>query len=125
MNSTVTGIFKGFGKDLSTEKYYKKQILVEETGRDKNYLFGILITKADVMTFLQPVSIGDTITCHCNVKGREYQDKWYNDLELWKIDAPNSTGNKNYPSKANSNGAYQQRPQKVAAPIEIDPDLPF
>ena len=74
---------------------------------------------------LAKYQVGDRIKVSFNLKSREYNGRWYNDLQIWKI-APVGA----QPAKAEA-PAFQQAPVPPAPSFEDMPadsgaeDLPF
>jgi|TARA_R110000751_G_scaffold57989_1_gene122710 hypothetical protein len=63
--------------------FYKQDIVI--TTEDKypqDVKFSVLKEKGEQ---LKGMTEGDTVIVSFNVKGREYNDKYYVDLEAWKI----------------------------------------
>jgi len=58
----------------------------------------------DKVADLDNVNEGDVITVSFNIRGREYNGKWYNDLRVWKI------------SRSAESNAQQRQPQQQQAP---------
>ena len=45
---------------------------------------------------IQAIAEGTTLTCHINIESREYNSKWYTDVQCWKFEsgqasAPNTS----------------------------------
>lgn len=45
----------------------------------------------DKISIINPFSVGDTITVYYNHRGREYQGKFYVNLQCWRIAASNDS----------------------------------
>ena len=79
----------------------------------------------DKVQELAKYQVGDRIKVSFNLKSREYNGRWYNDLQIWKI-APVGA----QPAKAEA-PAFQQAPVPPAPSFEDMPadsgaeDLPF
>lgn len=41
----------------------------------------------DKVTMINAFEVGQTVTVSFNIRGREYQGKWYTNLQAWKISA--------------------------------------
>ena len=118
-------------------KVYK--IGTEVTGEGKNgpwkkidfmieYLDGQYPKKAafsawtDKVEMVKKLNIGDTVTVSFNIDSREYNDKFFTDLRIWKMQIGGTTG-------ASAASSTQSAPQAVSTePMSAptaDDDLPF
>lgn len=61
---------------------------------------------------LDQFQIGEYIKVSFDIRGREYQGKWYNTLNAWKVERPGTT----QPQQAAA-AAPQAAPQQAAAPV--------
>lgn len=68
---------------------WKKQQFVIETDGEyaKKICFELFGDKVDKM----PPKLGDNLTVHFNMESREYQGKWYSQINAWKLEG--FTGN--------------------------------
>jgi hypothetical protein len=79
------------------------------TTPDAKYPQDILFqTINDKMDVLESLGVGQQVEVSYNVRGREFNGRYYNTLDAWKVEI---TGSK--PS------------QPSTQPIELDDDLPF
>lgn len=71
---------------------------------DGNYTSEACLTAwgQDKVDDLARFGVGDAVKVSFNIKAREYQGRWYNDLRVWRIAAPQA--------------AQPQRPQAEAFP---------
>lgn len=68
-----------------SEKFQKRDFVVT-TDFDGNYPQHIsLQLTQDKVNLLDNINIGDLITVEFNLKGREHNDKYFNQLDAWKI----------------------------------------
>lgn len=87
-------------------KEWSKQNLVIDTGDqyNPNVCINFFGDKSDL---LQNVSVGNDVEVHINISSREFNGKWYHNVDGWKIDGGASQGSTPPPSN------------------EGDDDLPF
>ncbi len=92
-NLTITGTVVSnlpteSGKTKAGSDWKKRTVIVQQNDQYKTHVAITLFGKA--VDFKTPD--GETITASVNVKSREYNNKWYTDIEAWKIssEAPNS-----------------------------------
>jgi hypothetical protein len=81
-------------------KQWKKQIIVVDTGADYNPDIAIQAFGED----LNKLSVGDSVLIKCNVSSREYNGKYFHNIDGWWF--------------------TKNTKEETAAPVESD-DLPF
>jgi len=100
---------------------WEKQEFILEY-QDGNYPADVMVTAfgSDKVADLDRYLVGDAVKVSFNLRAREYNGRWYNDVRLWKI-AP-----------AGQNAAQQPPVQQAPAPTLDDMpadipenDLPF
>ena len=100
---------------------WEKQEFILEY-QDGNYPADVMVTAfgSDKVADLERYQVGDAVKVSFNLRAREYNGRWYNDVRLWKI-AP-----------AGQNAAQQPPVQQAPAPTLDDMpadipenDLPF
>ena len=100
---------------------WEKQEFILEY-QDGNYPADVMVTAfgSDKVADLDRYQVGDAVKVSFNLRAREYNGRWYNDVRLWKI-AP-----------AGQNAAQQPPVQQAPAPTMDDMpadipenDLPF
>lgn len=99
---------------------WKKQEFVVETDEQypKKVMFSIWNEKATISN----LPMGSTIKVFFDVESREYNERWFTDLRVWKIESNNSStapSHENIPDFSSTN-------IPPAPPAEdLDDDLPF
>lgn len=76
----------------------------------------------DKVQELEKYAVGDAVKVSFNVKGREYNGRWYNDLRIWKI-APAGAAAPQAPA-APAQGWQQAAPPYQAPPAPTFEDIP-
>lgn len=70
--------------DLSTESLQKKQIVI--TLENSKYQNEVAIDfLKDKVSLLNNINSNDIVTIKINIQSREYQGKWYTNINGWKI----------------------------------------
>jgi hypothetical protein len=107
-DSTIKGAIKLINPiKVISDKFSVREFVV--TTPDAKYPQDIMFqTVNDKMAVLESLGVGQQVEVSYNVRGREFNGKYYNTLDAWKIEV---TGSK--PS------------QPSTQPIELDDDLPF
>jgi hypothetical protein len=106
--STIKGAIKLINPiKVISDKFSVREFVV--TTPDAKYPQDILFqTINDKMDVLESLGVGQQVEVSYNVRGREFNGRYYNTLDAWKVEI---TGSK--PS------------QPSTQPIELDDDLPF
>ena len=90
----------------------------------------------DKVQELDKFQVGDAVKVSFNVKGREYNGRWYNDLRVWRI-APAGAAPAAAPAAPAATPAYaapaysapaptmEDMPSDFGAPQGADEDFPF
>lgn len=106
--STIKGAIKLINPiKVISDKFSVREFVV--TTPDAKYPQDILFqTINDKMDVLESLGVGQQVEVSYNLRGREFNGRYYNTLDAWKIEV---TGSK--PSQASTQ------------PIELDDDLPF
>ena len=86
----------------------------------------------DKVQELEKYQIGDKVKVSFNLKSREYNGRWYNDLQIWKIAPAGAPSAPAAPASAQPAPQAPRDPQAPAPSIEDMPadtgtgeDLPF
>lgn len=88
----------------------------------------------DKVNELARFQVGDKVKVSFNIKGREYNGRWYNDLRVWKISSADAPAQQAAPSyQAAPSSSYGAPPQEAPAPTfedipaadSTEDDLPF
>lgn len=69
-----------------SDRFSKQQIVIETEGQYPQQVAFDVINKPEL---LNPFSTGDRVTVSFDVRGREYQGKYYTSLNAWKVNAAN------------------------------------
>ena len=78
---------------------YPKSIVVDINGIDRINKFAL--------------AVGKYVTAHLAISAREYNGRWYNTIEIWKVDGGQQQSPRQAPAPA---PAPQAPPQQPAAP---------
>jgi single-strand DNA-binding protein len=86
MSNTVTGTIHHIGQVETFSSGFTKRLLVIHNGKEYSPYVPIEFTK-DKTAMLDRLQVGQTVTVHINIEGREYQGKFYPSITGWKIEA--------------------------------------
>ncbi len=80
-------------------KEWKKQCFIIDTGAQFNPDICITAFNKEI-DLIKGIKEGDQVNCQVNISSREYNGKWYHNINLWQIDInteSNSEDNSEYP----------------------------
>lgn len=94
---------------IETEDQYPKKIAITAMG-DK------------IVPSVKGLKLGQLVTVHINIESREYQDKWFSNVNAWRIDKldGNST-----PTNNSAPSTTSTKTSKTTISSNDDDDLPF
>ncbi len=122
MSLTVTGkivnVLELESGTSKTGKEWKKQGFVLDTGAQFNPLVCFSLFGDDKINMLRDFGQGQDVEVAFNISSREFNGKWYHNIDAWKISAAGGGA----PSSTTS--AEAPFPTIDEAPAEDD-DLPF
>ena len=84
----VTGIVHKIFEVQTLKKDFKKQEVIIKTFRNSSDQYPQFVPiefLKDNIDHLHGLVCGDEITVHINIKGREYNDKFYCSIEGWRV----------------------------------------
>jgi single-strand DNA-binding protein len=110
---TITGVVHHVGPVETFGSGFTKRLLVVRTEQQYDNLIPVELKK-DKTALADGLRVGQSVTVHVNLGGREYSGKYYSSITGWKIEASAPPQNVSAP------------PQNVSAPLaEDDTELPF
>ncbi len=116
----ILEIEKGVSK---AGKEWRKQSFVLDTGAQYNPQVCFSVFGDDKLNMLDGFANGQSVKVGFNISSREYNSKWYHNLDAWKIEALDGSSNQDTPSAAKSD-APPISDMNPADNSEED-DLPF
>ena len=66
-----------------SEKEWKKQVIVIDTGADYNPEIAITAFGDDKIKDLDKLNVGDSVLIKCNVSSREYNGRYFHNIDGW------------------------------------------
>ena len=91
---------------------WRKQDFVLETTDQQYPKKACLQAWGDKIDALQNYQMGDEIKVSFNIESREYNEKWYNDLRVWKIEAAGQSSG----SAPDNTGVYERQSKQSGPP---------
>jgi len=74
-------------------KEWKKQGFVLDTGEKFNPMVCFTLFGDDKIVMLESVSVGKDVEVSFNLSSREFNGKYYHNIDAWKIDAADGASN--------------------------------
>ncbi|MBK9936713.1 MAG: DUF3127 domain-containing protein [Cytophagaceae bacterium] len=128
MKQSIQGkvVWKGEVTDIKDGTYKKTEFVIET---DEQYPQSVLLTifgkeqgqygfKAE--SFNDTVNIGDTVLVEYDFKTTKYNDKYYNNINVWSFKKAGGS-----PSTVKNTTNATTATTAVPAPEKVDDDLPF
>ncbi len=104
---------------------WKKQEIILET--DDTYPKKVCIVNWNDKVDVSSVKPGDSVVASINIESREFNNNWYTDVKVWKIDINKSL--QSQPSAGNSLPGLSDKdvppPPWESEPSGSDEDMPF
>ena len=128
------------GVSAAGREWVKQDIVMSMTnGQFVKHLAATVMGQERIDNF--KLRVGDNITAYLDVDAKEYNGRWYNSINIWKVERVGANGNNNNDA---SNGSQQrssqtqsnqqqseqmppqqQQQQIIASPYNNGDDLPF
>lgn len=123
MNYTLEApIYKIFDTQAVSEKFQKREFVLE--AQDGNYTQYIKMQLVqDKCDLIDSYNVGDQVKVHFNLRGREWQDKFFTNLDAWKIEKVAGATTAAPAAPVAQEGDFPTAKNEPA--IEADDDLPF
>lgn len=106
----ITGTIKEVFEVQTFANDFKKREFLLTTENDKypqNILFGCLKDKIEL---LESVKAGDTVTVHFDISCREWNEKYFVNLNAWKIAKQSNSGTDQSSGPENSDVVLDEEP---------------
>ena len=109
-------------KGTSARGEWAKQHFVLEY-QDGNFPAQVCLTAwgQDKVDELAKYKVGDTVKASFNIRAREYNGRWYNDIRVWRLGAPGAAA----PAPAPRPAAPAPAPSIDDMPAGFGDDMPF
>lgn len=113
---------KRSGVSASGTNWTSQDFVIEIPGQyPTNAVFNVFGDRVQ----LDQYQVGEYIKVSFDIRGREYQGKWYNTLNCWKIERPGAQPGAPQPAAAPQTAAPTQPTGPAEQPQQGSDDLPF
>ena len=99
------------GVSQSGNNWSRQTIVVDVVGYNGNYRKVMLQASGNVVADLETIMVGDKVEITYQVTAREWNGKWYNNVDLYKIESTEEKAQQPVAPSAPSAPAYPQNPQ--------------
>lgn len=100
------------GTSQSGNTWSRQTIVVDVVGYNGNYRKVMLQASGNVVADLETMMVGDKVEITYQVTAREWNGKWYNNVDLYKIEPTEEKAQQPVAPSAPSAPAYPQNPQQ-------------
>lgn len=122
MSFELTGkLHKKYDTENKTDSFQAREFVVlMESGNYPQYI-KFQLTQ-DRCTLLDPYEEGQELKVHFDLRGREWNDKYFTNLNAWRLEAPAAAA---APSPAVGDENFFPTAGDEPSSVEADDDLPF
>ena len=121
MSFEVVGrLHKVFDTEKKTESFQAREFVIEVEGNYPQYVKFQVVQ--DRCSIIDAYKEGDTIKVHFDLRGREWQGKYFTNLNAWRVEAGEASVTSAPPPPPTEAGAF---PTVSDAPATAEDDLPF
>lgn len=122
-------LYKTFDIEKKTETFQAREFILEISESQYPQLIKFQLTQ-DKCELIDPYQDGETLTVHFDLRGREWNDRYFTNLNAWKLEKGEGSGDTSaYDSSADTGGGKQASSKTDSAPkandLDFDDDIPF
>lgn len=121
MSFEVVGrLHKVYDTEKKTDSFQAREFVIEVDGNYPQFVKFQLVQ--DRCALIDTYKEGDTIKVHFDLRGREWQGKYFTNLNAWRVEAGQAAAASAPPPPPAAEGAF---PTVSDAPASAEDDLPF
>lgn len=106
----------------SSKEWSKRDFVIEETeGAYPKRIAFTAFNKPDIFNFF---GLHDEVTVHFNAESKEFNEKWYTNLTIWKVDVDVKAAGSSAPAGSGSGMTNYSPPSPMEEPPADSGDLP-
>ena len=109
-------LHKVFETEQKTEKFRAREFVIEVVDGNYPQMIKFQLTQ-DKCEMIDDYNDGDEINVHFNLRGREWNDRFFTNLDAWRVESADA-------SAGSSSGQSQQAPAAAAAAQSPEKDYP-
>ena len=96
--ATVVGEIIQIDETQQITDSFQKRTFAVETGGEYSQQIGVECVQKDC-ALLDGFSVGQQVTATCNVRGRKWNEKYYTNLQAWRLETTQSQEQPSAPSE--------------------------
>ena len=128
MSFEITGtLVKKYETETKGESFRVRDFVIKANDGGQYDNFVKFQTTQDRTSIIDDLNEGDEIKVHFDLRGRQWQDKYFTNLNAWRVEAmsANSAPAATAASSSNGNGPGDFPSANDEPVLEADDDLPF
>ncbi len=125
MSFEITGtLVKKYEVETKGESFRVRDFVIKANDGGQYDNFVKFQTTQDRTSIVDDLNEGDEIKVHFDLRGRQWQDKYFTNLNAWRVEAVSSGGGSS-PAPAASDAPGDFPAASDSPTVEADDDLPF
>lgn len=125
MSFDITGtLVKKYEVETKGESFKVRDFVIKASDGGQYDNFVKFQTTQDRTSIIDDLNEGDEIKVHFDLRGRQWQDKYFTNLNAWRVEAV-AAGSAPSPPTGNSSGDDDFPTTSDEPMVEADDDLPF
>lgn len=112
-------LHKIFDAEQKSEKFRAREFVIEIVDGNYPQMIKFQLTQ-DKCELVDQYNEGDEITVHFNLRGREWNDRFFTNLDAWRIENAGSST-----TAAAGDVSDSDYPELSKAPADFSDDIPF
>ncbi|MBX2825296.1 MAG: DUF3127 domain-containing protein [Gammaproteobacteria bacterium] len=114
-----------FDTEQKTESFQAREFVIETIDTQYPQVIKFQLTQ-DKCALIDNYSVGDQLTVHFDLRGREWNEKFFTNLNAWKIEQGDSSEGGSGGGTGKSSGQSQAgSAPATGATADFDDDIPF
>ncbi len=114
-------LHKIFETESKTSSFQAREFVIETVDGSYSQFVKFQLTQ-DRCALIDDYSEGEQIKVHFDLRGREWQGKYFTNLNAWRLEKPTATAEASAPPPASGEEDF---PNANDEPAAFDDDLPF
>ena len=122
-------LHKVFETEQKTEKFRAREFVIEVVDGNYPQMIKFQLTQ-DKCEMIDDYNDGDEINVHFNLRGREWNDRFFTNLDAWRVEpadaaASSSSGQSQQAPVAAAQSPEKDYPELTATKDDFSDDIPF
>lgn len=115
-------IEKIFDSETKGASFQVRQFVIEVTEGQYPQMVAFQLVQ-DKCTLIDDYAEGDTVEVEFDLRGREWNGKYFTNLQAWRISKAGESGDES--GQAGSQSVVEKRPEPPKDTSDFDDDIPF